>query len=46
MHKLIAEDVLEILEKLYDAGYPIERMILQRNILKCMKRNNKFRLCF
>ena len=25
VHKLIAEDVLEIFEKLYDEGYPIER---------------------
>ena len=28
VHKLIAEDVLEIFEKLYDAGYPIEKMVL------------------
>lgn len=28
VHKLIAEDVLEILEKFYEADYPIERMVL------------------
>ncbi len=31
VHKLIAEDVLEIFEKLYDANYPIERMVLPDN---------------
>ena len=33
VHKLIAKDVLEIFEKLYDAGYPIERMVLPDNYL-------------
>ena len=33
VHKLIAEDVLEILEKLYDADYPIERMVLPDNYM-------------
>lgn len=33
VHKLIAEDVLEIFEKLYDADYPIERMVLPDNYL-------------
>ena len=33
VHKLIAEDVLEIFEKLYDAGYPIERMVLPDNYM-------------
>ncbi len=28
-----AEDVLEIFEKLYDAGYPIERMVLPDNYM-------------
>lgn len=28
VNRLIADDVLEIFEKLYDAGYPIERMVL------------------
>ena len=31
VHERIAEDVLEILEKLYDADYPIERMVLPDN---------------
>ena len=33
VHKLIAEDVLEIFEKLYDADYPIERMVLPDNYM-------------
>ena len=33
VHELIAEDVLEIFEKLYDAGYPIERMVLPDNYM-------------
>jgi len=33
VHKLIAEDVLEIFEKLYDANYPIERMVLPDNYM-------------
>ena len=33
VHKLIAEDVLEIFEKLYDAEYPIERMVLPDNYM-------------
>lgn len=43
VHKLIAEDVLEIFEKLYDAGYPIERMVLPDNYLaddEIMMRDN------
>ena len=43
VHKLIAEDVLEIFEKLYDAGYPIERMVLPDNYLaddETMMRDN------
>ena len=31
VHELIADDVLEIFEKLYDADYPIERMVLPDN---------------
>ena len=31
VHKRIAEDVVEIFEKLYDANYPIERMVLPDN---------------
>ena len=43
VHKLIAEDVMEIFEKLYDAGYPIERMVLPDNYLaddELMMRDN------
>ena len=43
VHRLIAEDVLEILEKLYDAGYPIERMVLPDNYMaddEIMMRDN------
>ena len=43
VHQLIAEDVLEIFEKLYDAGYPIERMVLPDNYLaddEIMMRDN------
>ena len=43
VHKLIANDVLEIFEKLYDAGYPIERMVLPDNYLaddEIMMRDN------
>ena len=43
VHKLIAEDVLEIFEKLYDAGYPIERMVLPDNYMaddEIMMRDN------
>lgn len=43
VHKLIAEDVLEIFEQLYDAGYPIERMVLPDNYLaddEIMMRDN------
>ena len=43
VHKLIAEDVLEIFEKLYDAGYPIERMTLPDNYMaddETMMRDN------
>ena len=43
VHKRIAEDVLEIFEKLYDAGYPIERMVLPDNYLaddEIMMRDN------
>ena len=43
VHKLIAEDVLEIFEELYDADYPIERMVLPDNYLaddETMMRDN------
>ena len=43
VHKLIAEDVLEIFEKLYDAAYPIERMVLPDNYMaddEIMMRDN------
>ena len=43
VHKLIAKDVLEIFEELYDAGYPIERMVLPDNYLaddETMMRDN------
>ena len=43
VHKLIAEDVLEIFEQLYEAGYPIERMVLPDNYLaddEIMMRDN------
>ena len=43
VHKLIAEDVLEIFEKLYDANYPIERMVLPDNYMaddETMMRDN------
>lgn len=43
VHELIADDVLEILEKLYDAGYPIERMVLPDNYMaddETMMRDN------
>ena len=43
VHKVIAEDVLEIFEKLYDAEYPIERMVLPDNYLaddETMMRDN------
>ena len=43
VHKLIAEDVLEIFEKLYDAEYPIERMVLPDNYMaddEIMMRDN------
>lgn len=43
VHKLIAEDVLEIFEKLYDANYPIERMVLPDNYMaddEIMMRDN------
>ena len=43
VHELIAEDVLEIFEKLYDAGYPIERMVLPDNYMaddETMMRDN------
>ena len=43
VHELIAEDVLEILEKLYDADYPIERMVLPDNYMaddEIMMRDN------
>ena len=43
VHKLIAEDVLEIFEKLYDAEYPIERMVLPDNYMaddETMMRDN------
>lgn len=43
VHKLIAEDVLEIFEKLYDADYPIERMVLPDNYMaddEVMMRDN------
>ena len=43
VHKLIAEDVLEIFDKLYDADYPIERMVLPDNYMaddETMMRDN------
>ena len=43
VHRLIADDVLEIFEKLYDAEYPIERMVLPDNYLaddEIMMRDN------
>ena len=43
VHKLIAEDILEIFEKLYDANYPIERMVLPDNYMaddEIMMRDN------
>jgi alpha-acetolactate decarboxylase len=43
VHKLIADDVLEIFEKLYDSGYPIERMVLPDNYMaddEIMMRDN------
>ncbi len=43
VHKVIAEDVLEILEKLYEAKYPIERMVLPDNYMaddEIMMRDN------
>ena len=43
VHKLIADDLLEIFEKLYDAGYPIERMVLPDHYLaddELMMRDN------
>lgn len=43
VHRLIADDVLEIFEKLYDAGYPIERMVLPDNYMaddEIMMRDN------
>ena len=43
VHKLIAEDVLEIFEELYDANYPIERMVLPDNYMaddETMMRDN------
>ena len=43
VHEVIAEDVLEILEKLYDASYPIERMVLPDNYMaddETMMRDN------
>ena len=43
VHKRIAEDVLEIFEKLYDADYPIERMVLPDNYMaedEIMMRDN------
>ena len=43
VHKRIAEDVLEVFEQLYDAGYPIERMVLPDNYLaddEIMMRDN------
>ncbi len=43
VHKRIAKDVLEIFEKLYDAGYPIEKMVLPDNYLaddETMMRDN------
>ena len=43
VHKLIAQDVLEIFETLYDAEYPIERMVLPDNYLgddETMMRDN------
>ena len=43
VHKLIAEDLMEIFEKLYDANYPIERMVLPDNYMaddETMMRDN------
>ena len=43
VHELIAEDVLEIFEQLYDANYPIERMVLPDNYMaddETMMRDN------
>ena len=43
VHKLIADDVLEICAELYDAGYPIERMVLPDNYMaddETMMRDN------
>ena len=43
VHKRIAEDVLEIFKKLYDADYPIERMTLPDNYMaddETMMRDN------
>lgn len=43
VHELIAEDVLAIFEALYEAGYPIERMVLPDNYLaddEAMMRDN------
>ena len=43
VHKLIAKDVLEIFEKLFEAGYPIERIVLPDNYLaddEMMMRDN------
>lgn len=43
VHRRIAEDVLEIFERLYDAAYPIERMVLPDNYLaddETMMRDN------
>ena len=43
VHKLITEDALEIFEKLYDADYPIERMVLPDNYMaddETMMRDN------
>ena len=43
VHKLIAEEVLDIFEKLYDANYPIERMVLPDNYMaedETMMRDN------
>ena len=48
VHKLIAEDVLEIFEQLYDAGYPIERMVLPDNYMaddEIMMRDNNSSSC-
>ena len=43
VHKLIAADVLEIFEKLYEADYPIERIVLPDNYMaddETMMRDN------